>query len=279
MTLFFQNEALIPLMEDFYTLTGIKIVLFDENFTELACYPREKAFCNYLRENATFDARCRACDKAACESCRALGGLHIYKCHAGLTEAVAPIEEHGSIIGYMMFGPVCDDADRGVLPERLRALAAEYRAGWECDKFIKRFKYRTGKQIRAAARILDMLTDYIRQKEMVRRTGRQLYDELTAYIGGHLESELTVGALCGALQIGRTRLYEAVRRYTGGGVAELVLKLRMEKARALVLENELRIGEIAERVGFLDYNYFLRVFKKYHGTSPKKMRAMAVGEK
>lgn len=273
MTLFFQNEALLPLMEDFYTITGIKIVLFDENFTELLCYPREKAFCNYLRENAAFDARCRACDKAACLACREQKGLHVYKCHAGLTEAVAPIEENGRIIGYMMFGPVCDEGDRETLPSRLRALATEYREGWECDKFIKRFKYRSGKQIRAAARILDMLSDYIRQKEMVRRHGQEAFDEIVAFIDAHPEGDLSVAALARAVHMGRTALYETVRRYTGEGVAALVLKMRMERARALLLGSEMKITEISEAVGFSDYNYFLRVFKRVHGISPKRMRA------
>ena len=39
MTLLFQDKELLELMEDCHLLTGMKIVLFDENYTELAAYP------------------------------------------------------------------------------------------------------------------------------------------------------------------------------------------------------------------------------------------------
>ncbi len=34
---------------------------------------------------------------------------------------------------------------------------------------------------------------------------------------------------------------------------------------------QLTVNEIAEKTGFSDYNYFLKVFKRHFGTSPKKM--------
>ena len=43
----------------------------------------------------------------------------------------------------------------------------------------------------------------------------------------------------------------------------------MEKAKELLVENNFKLSVICEKVGFEDYNYFSRVFKKYCGISPK----------
>ena len=42
----------------------------------------------------------------------------------------------------------------------------------------------------------------------------------------------------------------------------------MEKAKKLLIEDKLQIKEIAQKVGYVDQNYFSRSFKKYTGESP-----------
>jgi two-component system response regulator YesN len=34
----------------------------------------------------------------------------------------------------------------------------------------------------------------------------------------------------------------------------------------------MKVYEVAEEVGFTDYNYFLKIFKKFTGASPSKIR-------
>ena len=127
MTLLFQDKELMELMQDFYVLTGIKIVLFDENYTELISYPLDKiTFCMHMLENPQINEKCRACDEDACKRCSETKSLHIYKCHAGLTEAAAPIKENDRIIGYMMFGQVTDNKNREKLAEQMHSLCIQY---------------------------------------------------------------------------------------------------------------------------------------------------------
>ena len=47
---------------------------------------------------------------------------------------------------------------------------------------------------------------------------------------------------------------------------------RLNKAKELVTGTSMSVSEISDKTGFSDYNYFLRVFKKHYGISPKKMR-------
>ena len=64
-----------------------------------------------------------------------------------------------------------------------------------------------------------------------------------------------------------------MKQYTNG-IASFIKLKRLAKAKELVLKTDMPISDISDSVGFSDYNYFLRVFKKHYGVSPKKMKAM-----
>lgn len=49
-------------------------------------------------------------------------------------------------------------------------------------------------------------------------------------------------------------------------------KLRMQRAKKLLLNPYATIGEVAAEVGFEDVNYFCRLFRKMHGVPPGKWR-------
>ena len=277
MALLFQDKELLGLMQDFYILTGIKIALFDENYTELISYPLDKkTFCTHMRENEAFNEKCLLSDKNAHLKCNATKALEIYKCHAGLIEAVAPIKENERIIGYMMFGQVTDNRDKEGFCEQMRDLCKAYEIDKDLDKSIKKIKYKNNKQILAAAKILDALTEYILLKEMVRFSGKQLIDEIENFIDNHIGEEITVERLCSEFKISRTRLYEIMKKYVGEGVASFIKNKRLAKAKLLIRTTDLKIPEISYAAGFSDYNYFLRVFKKEFGISPKKFQAMSI---
>lgn len=53
---------------------------------------------------------------------------------------------------------------------------------------------------------------------------------------------------------------------------QYIAQLRVEKARKLLGETTLSMGEIAWRCGFGDQNYFSRIFKKMTGVTPSQYR-------
>ena len=59
---------------------------------------------------------------------------------------------------------------------------------------------------------------------------------------------------------------------TGVAFSEYILKKRMEKAKELLKDYSLRIGEISQMIGYADGNSFARAFLKYEGTSPSEYR-------
>lgn len=69
----------------------------------------------------------------------------------------------------------------------------------------------------------------------------------------------------------------AFRRTFGCSPREMLLRLRMEQARNLLLESNLSIKEISERLGYARQHDFYRAFRQRVGCSPSAWRTRAAG--
>ena len=97
--------------------------------------------------------------------------------------------------------------------------------------------------------------------------------ESAAYIEAHLSEPLTAADLCRELHVSRTRLYALFRQEIGDGVSAYIRRRRMHRAKKLLTTTELPVWQIAEAVGFVNYNYFSEVFRKTYGRSPRSFRS------
>ncbi len=61
---------------------------------------------------------------------------------------------------------------------------------------------------------------------------------------------------------------------TGSAPFRLQRKLRLQKARELLLETDLSVGEVAIAVGIENLTHFSRVFREYYGCSPREYRRL-----
>jgi AraC-like DNA-binding protein len=62
------------------------------------------------------------------------------------------------------------------------------------------------------------------------------------------------------------------KKFTGVNFTEYLSRVRIENARNLLLNPNLRISEIAYAAGFQSLTHFNRVFKKIMGQSPTEFR-------
>ena len=97
-----------------------------------------------------------------------------------------------------------------------------------------------------------------------------------SYIG-FLESRLDDGALdvpqmCEAMNVSRSVLFEKCRILLGATPASFLKKLRLERAKALILEGGRTMAEISYATGFNDPHYFSKIFKKEFGVTPTEFR-------
>ena len=131
--------------------------------------------------------------------------------------------------------------------------------------------------IASAANLLHAVASYLCMERMILLRRNDLPLQLDQYIQDHLSQELSAETICKSLGIGKTYLYELSRQSYGCGIAAHIRRLRIAKAQNLLIEEpDIPISAVAESCGFEDYNYFITVFKKQTGTTPRQFRLSPV---
>ena len=64
----------------------------------------------------------------------------------------------------------------------------------------------------------------------------------------------------------------AFKQYTGKNFVNYLRDLRMEEAKKLLRETDVRINEISLRVGYANPKHFMKTFKGLYGVSPSDFR-------
>ncbi len=88
-----------------------------------------------------------------------------------------------------------------------------------------------------------------------------------AYIQAHYAEDISTAALASSLGFSANYLSNLFRSETGCRIKEFVNRERVEQARRLLKDTNLKVYEVAERVGFQDVSYFCKVFKEITGTT------------
>lgn len=270
----FNAEQLEQLMKSFYLISGIRFVLYDSEFKEIMSFPKNDCeFCSLMKSNRNTRRKCAYADKRSFNKCRESGRLYIYKCHAGLVEAVMPLYENEKNIGYLMLGQISDNKNNNTLIEKITYWQEKY--GFDTETLntsIQSITYKSTEEIYAAAKIMEACTCYIAFKELIEPEESRTFKAAKAYIDKNLSADLDIADICEELSLGRTKLYDIFKREANTGVSEYINRRRLHKAKSLLKTTDMSIPEIASAVGFNDYNYFSRVYKKRYGKAPKFYR-------
>ncbi|MCI8994198.1 MAG: helix-turn-helix domain-containing protein [Lachnospiraceae bacterium] len=89
-------------------------------------------------------------------------------------------------------------------------------------------------------------------------------------IEGRYATDLSIEKIAKELHYSPNYFGQLFKAETGMSVNEYINQVRIQKAKRMLLEGGYRIGQIAERVGFGDQQYFARVFKKVVGCMPSE---------
>jgi len=92
------------------------------------------------------------------------------------------------------------------------------------------------------------------------------------YIDSHYASAITLSQLARIANLSSQHFCSRFRKAFGVAPIAYLIRVRLAQASYLLLDRNMRIGEIARRVGIGDVYYFSRLFKRRFGQSPSKMR-------
>lgn len=90
---------------------------------------------------------------------------------------------------------------------------------------------------------------------------------------------LTLAFLAKFFHYSEPYLSTLIKENTGCNFTDLVKQLRMENAASYLVNTEMRISEIADRVGYHSSDHFSRMFRAFYKMSPQEYRRLHLGEK
>ena len=121
---------------------------------------------------------------------------------------------------------------------------------------------------------LQQVCSYMKEYGMQHK-GDKLHTKVHAYLEQNYSNiNLNVAMVADHFNKSRFYLSSQFKEQTGENLKDVISGYRIQKAKGLLQNSELSIVQISERVGFVDSNTFIRVFKKFEGITPGKYREL-----
>lgn len=103
-------------------------------------------------------------------------------------------------------------------------------------------------------------------------------DKVVEYVLSRNVAELpmlTVENIAKNFELNRSHLSRTFKNEKNSTIEEFVFKIKIIRAATLLKDrNELTIKDISTLIGFSRADYFIRIFKRYFGTTPAKYREL-----
>ncbi|MDO4324611.1 MAG: AraC family transcriptional regulator [bacterium] len=114
----------------------------------------------------------------------------------------------------------------------------------------------------------DGLCDILKSK---RKTYKDhVVSNVQKYINSHIEERLTLNEVAAVFGLSPNYLSSLFRKNCNIGFSEYITQKKISRAKSMLLEQDLKIYEVADQLGFESAFYFSKVFKKVEGISPRE---------
>ena len=88
----------------------------------------------------------------------------------------------------------------------------------------------------------------------------------------HYAEDLSITEIARRSNASVSLIHQLFRHQFGMGPRRCLIALRMREARAALLNPNFNISDVARQTGFRSANYFIRLFKEFHGVTPNDFR-------
>jgi AraC-like DNA-binding protein len=237
----------------------------------------ENGFCAFLAGGKSSCTLCLQtqgrCGSDAGENPRSI------QCPFGLTETTVPVRLGERVIGFLATGQVFTRTPK--FPTFKKAIRRVFAAGsaaekkaaklWKETPMVALTRYEAtiqllnffAKQLSALSN--QIVTEHVNAEPQMVMRARQ-------YIAQNKTESLSLSTVARAAGASVFHFCKVFRQSTGLKFTDYVARLRLEDARAHLLNPNMRVSEIAYDVGFQSLTQFNRTFRRVFGQSPTAYR-------
>jgi AraC-like DNA-binding protein/ligand-binding sensor protein len=240
---------------------------------------KENPFCSLMAQKSRSCAACLQTQQKLAECAREAPCT--VTCAHGLTETAVPVRLGEKLVGFLQTGQVFRKPPTEAQFERTARLSAHWGVLANRQELREAYfgtRVLSGQQHGSVVKLLTIFAQHlamISNHILVGQRNSELpvINRSREYIEQNQTEALSLGQVAQAVNMSPFYFCKLFKKATGVNFTNYVSRLRIEKAKNLLLNPNLRVSEIAFEVGFQSLNHFNRVFKRTIGCSPTKYRA------
>jgi AraC-like DNA-binding protein/ligand-binding sensor protein len=224
---------------------------------------------------------CAACLEAQQKITEAAGaGPRTVKCFAGLCDTGVPVSIGDELLGFLQTGQIF--LKKPTRAQFARTVKQLVDWGWKVDlRRLEEAYFQTRvispKQYESVVHLLTIFAQHlslVSNQLLVRNANAEppAITRAKQFIKEHQADEISLGDVAKAVNTSTFYFCKMFKKATGLNFTDYLSRVRVEKARNLLLNPNLRISEIAFAAGFQSLSHFNRVFRRIAGESPTRYR-------
>lgn len=239
---------------------------------------RENPFCVLM---AGHSRSCAACLEVQEEISQVKGqASKTAICFAGLCESAVPVRLGNELIGFLQTGQV---RTKKPTQKQFKGVTRQL-FDWGLKVDLKQLEEAyfhthilTPKQYNSMVRLLTIFGQHlslVSNQLIVQQQNAEppTITRAKQFIHEHQADDLSLSMVADAVNISTFYFCKLFKRATGLHFTGYLSRVRIEKAKNLLLNPNARVSEVAYEVGFQSLTHFNRVFKKITGRSPSSYR-------
>jgi AraC-like DNA-binding protein/ligand-binding sensor protein len=239
----------------------------------------ENRFCGLMAERSRACSACLQVQQKLSET--ATHQAQCVTCPVGLTDLAVPVRMGEQLVGFLQTGQYFRKAPTAAQFDRAAALAAEW--GVPADRHQLKDAYFRGAVLDPAQHtaVTSLLSIFAQHLSLVsnqiaiqqENTEPPVITRAKQFMREHMTEDLSLEIVAKAVHTSTFYFCKLFKKATGINFTDFLARTRIEHARNLLLNPNLRVSEIAYEVGFQSLTHFNRVFKRIVGRSPTNYRA------
>jgi two-component system response regulator YesN len=96
------------------------------------------------------------------------------------------------------------------------------------------------------------------------------------YIVMHVDERLSLDDLSDRLHLNKTYISHIFKKVSGMGLVDFQLNTKIDRAKILLHDEEWKISEIADQIGYSNVEYFRKIFRDITSMTPSEYRALVI---
>lgn len=264
------KQEISLVLAELHKITGFRVSLHGADYEEIAAFPKEHiTFCKLVQSVDGQRNECVKCDRAACSAALSKKDTHIYKCRFGITEAISPLYNFGTLTGFLMMGQVATSPE-----DAKQAITMLHRlTGEECKELD--IPLVDSGLVQSYVNIMTLCARYLTISNAIPLVKPTVGEQAKKYIADNINKKLLIPDICEALKCSKSTLLTSFKKQYGITVNTYITEEKLAMAIHLLNESNLTISEIANETGFSDQSYFSKVFSTKFGYPPSEYRIKA----